>query len=391
MPRAVLRILSYHNVVVPATTAHSLYTTRTSAELSLRARVLMIAARGRSHHSFSSLYGFRREERPGLEISLPPSSNKPLSGLWRRAVAARWIANSSAPGSFVYVTQARPLRQFARLRAGRRRRFILVVECHSLREAWGSEITTADGLMFTSSALQSAMFERFPRLREKPSFLSHHRIAAIPPVPEACELERRDGPIRLGYVGSILPWKGLEVLIDAIRLLPDSFHAHIIGGTEGDEYRSKLIAFARSQGVAERVRFTPFLPTDQLASTLRSLDCLVLPLAAEDQGSSPMKLLEYLAASRPVIASDLPSIREVLTHRWNGLLFAPGDPQSLAIQARSLMETSLAERVQMISRGIDALRPRTTDVWLADLFAWLETLPAIRSRGEDASCSPGSP
>jgi len=386
-----MRILSYHNVAVPATTAHSLYTTRTSADLSLRAPVLMIAARGRSNHPFSSLYGFRREERPGLEISLPPSSNKPLSSLWRRAVAARWIATRSGSGSVVYVTQARPLRHFARLRAGRRRRFALVVECHSLREAWESEIATADGLMFTSSSLRSAMLERFPSLREKPSFLSHHRIAAVPPVPEASELERGNGPIRLGYVGSILPWKGLEVLIDAIRLLPDSFHAHIIGGAEGDEYRSQLIAFAHSKGLAERVRFTPFLPTDQLASKLRSLDCLVLPLAAEEQGSAPMKLIEYLAASRPVIASDLPSIREVLTHRWNGLLFAPGDPQSLAAQARFLSETSLAERLQMISRGIDVLRPRTTDVWLADLFGWLETLPAIRAREEDASGSPGSP
>jgi glycosyltransferase involved in cell wall biosynthesis len=60
---------------------------------------------------------------------------------------------------------------------------------------------------------------------------------------------------------------------------------------------------------------------------------LVLPnarTAISERYTSPLKLFEYLAMGRPIVASDLPSIREVLTDSRTALLVPPGDPQALA-------------------------------------------------------------
>ena len=62
--------------------------------------------------------------------------------------------------------------------------------------------------------------------------------------------------------------------------------------------------------------------------------------------TSPLKLFEYMASGRPIVASDLPSIREILTHERNALLIAPGNPQALTAAIRRLIEDrALGERI----------------------------------------------
>jgi glycosyltransferase involved in cell wall biosynthesis len=52
--------------------------------------------------------------------------------------------------------------------------------------------------------------------------------------------------------------------------------------------------------------------------------------------TSPLKLFEYMAAGRPIVASDLPSIREILAHERNALLITPGNPQAVTAAIRRL-------------------------------------------------------
>ncbi len=62
--------------------------------------------------------------------------------------------------------------------------------------------------------------------------------------------------------------------------------------------------------------------------------------------TSPLKLFEYMAAGRPIVASDLPSIREVLRHEQNALLVEPGDAAALAAGVRRLLDDRpLADRL----------------------------------------------
>jgi glycosyltransferase involved in cell wall biosynthesis len=76
---------------------------------------------------------------------------------------------------------------------------------------------------------------------------------------------------------------------------------------------------------------------------------LVLPnpaSAISTRFTSPLKLFEYMAAGRPIVASDLPSIREVLRHEENALLVEPGNPSALAAGVRRLLDDrALADRL----------------------------------------------
>ena len=86
---------------------------------------------------------------------------------------------------------------------------------------------------------------------------------------------------------------------------------------------------------SERVKVVRYQPRDRLAAILMAADVLVLPNSARPKISShytsPLKLFQYMAAGAPIVASDLPSIREVLTDDmvfW----FKPDDEKDLAKQ-----------------------------------------------------------
>jgi glycosyltransferase involved in cell wall biosynthesis len=83
-------------------------------------------------------------------------------------------------------------------------------------------------------------------------------------------------------------------------------------------------------------------------SLLGRAHILVLPTVdtASAAYTSPLKLFEYFAAGKPVLASDLPPIREIVRDGENGVLFAAGDPQSLVQAIRRVQhDDALAERL----------------------------------------------
>jgi glycosyltransferase involved in cell wall biosynthesis len=135
--------------------------------------------------------------------------------------------------------------------------------------------------------------------------------------------------------------------------LPDT-HLLLVGGGEEDRARLRnLEAFAAAR---DRIRFQDQVPPDEVPLYLRAADVLVLPnsgrFAISRHYTSPMKLFEYMAAGRPMVASDLPSLREVLNHEENALLVPPEDPKALA-QAiiRLLTDPSLKDRLVASAAG----------------------------------------
>jgi glycosyltransferase involved in cell wall biosynthesis len=144
----------------------------------------------------------------------------------------------------------------------------------------------------------------------------------------------------IGYAGHLYPWKGVDLIVEAVAALPDA-RALIVGGHPQESDLARVQAFATQLDCAPRVTFTGFVAPLEVASRLRQADVLVLPnpaSAVSNAYTSPLKLFEYMASGRPIVASDLQSIREVLMHERNALLVAPGDPQALTAAIRRLME-----------------------------------------------------
>jgi glycosyltransferase involved in cell wall biosynthesis len=152
----------------------------------------------------------------------------------------------------------------------------------------------------------------------------------------------------VAYAGHLYAWKGVEVLLDAMATLPD-VEGLIVGGHEAEPDLGRLIARAGSLGILDRVRFTGLVAPARVAELLRSADVLVLPnpaSAISTRFTSPLKLFEYMAAGRPVVASDLPAIREVLQHEVTALLVEPGDAGAIAAGIRRLVdEPGLGDRL----------------------------------------------
>jgi len=163
-----------------------------------------------------------------------------------------------------------------------------------------------------------------------------------PDVPAEVEQEiRREtdtprGTLTLGVVGSLIPRKGQRDLLEALAILAredgmanGEIRLWVIG--EGEE-RPALEERARELGLGAAVRFLG--PRPGAAGLMRLLDLLVVPSLVE---TTPFVVLEAMAASRPVVATRIFGIPEMVVDGLTGSLVAPSDPPDLARALRPLL------------------------------------------------------
>lgn len=190
----------------------------------------------------------------------------------------------------------------------------------------------AEGYVTITSGLHRELARRFGE---------RQRVAVVPdgaPLGAASPPRDAAAPFTVAYAGHLYAWKGVEVLLDALALLPD-VRATIVGGHEREPDLGRLRAKSAGLGLDRRVTFTGQLEPAAVPARLADADVLVLPnpaSAISTYATSPLKLFEYMAAGRAIVASDLPAIREVLTHGVNAVLVTPGDAAALAAGIRSL-------------------------------------------------------
>lgn len=165
------------------------------------------------------------------------------------------------------------------------------------------------------------------------------------------------GPPVVAYAGHLYPWKGVDTLVRAIALTTN-VRALIVGGHPGEGDRARVEQLARELGVEERVTITGHVPPADVAGHLAAASILALPNASSaisERYTSPLKLFEYLALGRPIVASDLPSIREVLGDN-DAMLVAADDPSAWAAAFSTLAAdpgraTSLAAAARRLAPG----------------------------------------
>lgn len=156
-------------------------------------------------------------------------------------------------------------------------------------------------------------------------------------------LPDREGRIPvLLYIGTLADWQGLEVVIKALPkiLEKQSVRLQIVG--RGRSRQRKLLAKQiRKLGLEEHVIIQPAVPHHEVPALIASADICLAPLGLNDrnvtQGACPIKVLEYMASSRPLIASNMPIVRELVREDVDALLFSPNDPEDLARQVLVLL------------------------------------------------------
>jgi glycosyltransferase involved in cell wall biosynthesis len=161
------------------------------------------------------------------------------------------------------------------------------------------------------------------------------------------ELETKE-PFTIAYAGHLYPWKGVDLVVEAVAALKDS-RGLIVGGHDKEPDLGRVKEFAKQLDCEGRITFTGLLPPREVAARLAEADVLVLPnprSAISNAFTSPLKLFEYMGSGRPIVASDLPSLREILRDNENAILVEPGNPQALVAGIERIKkDAALGERL----------------------------------------------
>ncbi|MGP9745888.1 glycosyltransferase family 4 protein [Brachybacterium sp. AOP29-B2-41] len=187
----------------------------------------------------------------------------------------------------------------------------------------------------------------------------------VPAAPEA--------PVTVGFVGTLKPWHGTDVLLRAFARTRENLRLDICGTGPQQEELEQLAA---ELGIAGRVRFRGAVAPELVPEILHEMDIATAPYPAGEHYFSPLKVYEYLAAGLPTVASAIGTIPALLGQGELGVLVAPGDVDELAAAldelaadpahrahlARSSRETAVREhdwkiRCRELLRQVEAASP----------------------------------
>jgi glycosyltransferase involved in cell wall biosynthesis len=136
----------------------------------------------------------------------------------------------------------------------------------------------------------------------------------------------------LGFIGNLAPWQGVDVLIDAFaRLSGELPNWELLVAGDGPQ-RAALERRANEAGIAARVRFLGGVRYAEAPTVVSAFDIAVAPFARKRNsriGLSPLKIRDYAACARPVVAADIAGVRELAPEGWLAL-HQPDDADDLA-------------------------------------------------------------
>jgi glycosyltransferase involved in cell wall biosynthesis len=228
----------------------------------------------------------------------------------------------------------------------------------------------AAGVVTITGALEKALEERHGKVARSRVVPDGTRLPeALPPFPGV------HSPRRVYYIGQLYPWKGVDVLVEAMRHV-EGAELVIVGGLPPEPDLDRLKHLASSLSLEDRVRFRGFVPPPELPAERTKADLFVIPLLDSTTArlfTSPLKLFEAMASGRPIIASDLSSVREILTHEENALLVPAGDAHALAAAIeRLLRDRDLSRR--LAAREFEDVKAYSWDRRGEAISSFLESL-----------------
>ncbi|MHB1118324.1 MAG: glycosyltransferase family 4 protein [Minisyncoccota bacterium] len=130
------------------------------------------------------------------------------------------------------------------------------------------------------------------------------------------------------YTGHLYSWKGVDTLARAAGILDSRASVYIVGGTNEDVAR-----FKKEFGGIPNLHIVGYRPHKEIPVWQKAADAVVLPNTAREDISkyytSPMKLFEYMASRRPIVATNIPSVQEIVNN-LNAIMVIPDDQEAMA-------------------------------------------------------------
>jgi glycosyltransferase involved in cell wall biosynthesis len=162
--------------------------------------------------------------------------------------------------------------------------------------------------------------------------VSEERITVVPngvdldTFPDSARVRRSEIPLTVGFIGFLRDWHGLGAVIAGLSEEPYRDAIRLVIAGDGPA-RLSLEEQATKLGVEGQVRFIGLQQRQNIAELIHSFDIAVQPQSVAY--ASPLKLFEYMACARAIVAPDQPNITEILDHNETALLFDPLEPSAL--------------------------------------------------------------
>ncbi len=268
-----------------------------------------------------------------------------------------WFAHVAPAARYVYEAHDFPKRVTSLHRRWWKRAARIVAVTSGLKRALVSAGAPEKRIVVAHDGVEEAIFAVRESQKEARSALG---------LPE-------DGFIAI-YTGHLYPYKGADDLLEACAHLRPATRVVFVGGRPDDLARLKARAVELKLSNAT---FAGQVPHARIPSYLRAADAAVLPTRASDRHAaeflSPLKLFEYLAAGKSIVATDTPSVREVLDEH-SAVFVPPQDPVALARALNDLADAPA--RVTELERA--SLRLASSHAWSRRAETVLSGLPEPR-------------
>ena len=151
---------------------------------------------------------------------------------------------------------------------------------------------------------------------------------------------RLEGKRVLAFTGRLVPHKGVDVILQAMTLLPEDVVLLVVGA--GPRLPS-LVGQARRLRIEDRVRFCPVVSDEELPRFLSLAEMFVFPSQNRLEGFG-LVVAEAMAVGLPVVIADMPGVREVIEPGREGLLVEPLIASDLAEKVRTLLDDPMLAR-----------------------------------------------
>ncbi|MDG5759458.1 glycosyltransferase family 4 protein [Natronococcus sp. A-GB1] len=232
------------------------------------------------------------------------------------------------------------------------------------RDREGRYLETVDAAVCTSAHTR----DRVAELADLPTTVAPPagRHETVPVDRSAVVARARRGPLRIAFVGNLVPRKGLEALVEAVSRLEGNWELTVVGDEADPEYATGMRERAAALEVADRIEFAGRVPDDALESIYERSHVLAVPSRHEAFGMVYLEGMEYGTVP---IASRNGGASEFVADGENGFLVAPEAPDRLAAR----LEELAADRDRLASLGGRALETAAAHPW------WTETATTVRS------------
>jgi hypothetical protein len=214
---------------------------------------------------------------------------------------------------------------------------------------WGltAPLLLADSVIVNSAATRQSLLRDMPKLAGRIEIIYN----GVPGAETSPLQQRSERPARLLLTGRISPRKGTDLAIAAVtKLIRDggAVELDLVGDVfPGYEwYSDQVREQVRAAGLEAVVRFRGFRP--DVSDFLDDADVCLVPSRQEPFGNVAV---EAMLAGRPVVASRVQGLTEIIRHMENGLLVTPDDPSALASALKLLVDDEeLAQRLATSAR-----------------------------------------